>query len=266
VLFILPWGGRWLVGTTDTPYDGELADPAVQAQDVDYLLEQANRWLVDPITREDIITTYCGLRPLVAADVAAGQADGTTQLSREHVVFQPVPGAVVVTGGKYTTYRVMVEIPRSTTESIPLVGADGYEAAWGGRRRTARDAGLPDPVVVGLLRRHGDRIVDVLDLIAADPSLAEPLHPSARQLRAEAVIAVTHEGARDLDDILVRRLRIALDLPERGLEVLQDVVPLVAPHLGWNDDATPAHVQRYRDGAGQLRFWEETHDDHHDGS
>jgi glycerol-3-phosphate dehydrogenase len=285
VLFILPWGGRWLVGTTDTPYDGDLADPAVQAQDVDYLLEQANRWLVDPITREDIITTYCGLRPLVAADVAASQADGTTRLSREHVVFQPVPGAVVVTGGKYTTYRVMaedaidaaatdlalqaldgVEIPRSTTESIPLVGADGYEAAWGGRRRTARDAGLPDPVVVGLLRRHGDRIVDVLDLIAADPSLAEPLHPSARQLRAEAVIAVTHEGARDLDDILVRRLRIALDLPERGLEVLQDVVPLVAPHLGWHDDATPAHVQRYRDGAGQLRFWEETHDDHHDGS
>jgi glycerol-3-phosphate dehydrogenase len=280
VLFILPWGGRWLIGTTDTDYHGELAEPRVEAADVDYLLEQVNRWLVEPVTRADIVSTYCGLRPLVAADIAEGQSEETTQLSREHVVFEPVPGTVVVTGGKYTTYRVMAEdaidaaatalamqaldgaeIPPSTTDSIPLVGAHGYEQAWAARRRTARQADLPEPVVVGLLRRHGDRIDDVLALVAADASLGEPLHPAARQLRAEAVIAVTHEGARDLDDILVRRLRIALDLPERGAEVLEDLVPLVGPYLGWHDDAIRDAVDRYRSDAGRLRTWEEQYDD-----
>lgn len=258
VLFILPWAGRWLIGTTDTEYEGDLAEPEVGDEDIDYLIEQANRWLARPISRADVVTTYCGLRPLVAAEVAAGQGGETTQMSREHVVFEPVPGTVVVTGGKYTTYRVMAadaidaamtvlaaqrmdgqEIPECSTDSYPLVGAADYPELWSSRRRLARSTGLPEATIVHLLHRHGDRITDVLDLIAADPTLAQRLHPDCEHLRAEAVLAVTHEGARTLGDVLVRRLRIALELPDQGAEVAAEVADLIAPPLGW----TPAQKQ-----------------------
>jgi len=265
VLFILPWGERWLIGTTDTPYDGDLAEPPVDDADVDYLIEQTNRWLEDPIGPDDILATYCGLRPLVAAEVAADREDATTQLSREHVVFEPAPGAVVVTGGKYTTYRVMAAdavdaaatilamqaidgeaIPESTTDSIPLVGAAGYAELWSARRRLARSSGLSEPTIAHLLRRHGDRIGDVLALIEEEPSLGERLHPTSLHLAAEVVVAVTHEGARTLADIMLRRLRIGLELPDRGEPILQRVAELAAPGLGWTPDGVAEAVEEYR--------------------
>ena len=276
VLFILPWGGRWLIGTTDTPYEGDLAQPRVEAEDVAYLIEQTNRWLVDPIGPEDIVATYCGLRPLVAAEVAAGRDEETTQLSREHVVFQPVPGTVVVTGGKYTTYRVMAAdavdaaatalameqldgaaIPESTTDAIPLVGAAGYQELWSARRRLARSTGLSEPAVAHLLRRHGDRAADVFALIAADASLGRALHPSTLHLRAEVVAAAAYEGARSLGDIMVRRLRVALDLPDGGDEVLEDVASLAAPILGWDVAEAAEQVAQYRADSQVGQLWKE---------
>ena len=280
VLFILPWGQRWLIGTTDTDYDGDLANPQADEEDIDYLIEQANRWLVDPIGRSDVVATYCGLRPLVAAEVAADQDGETTQLSREHVVFEPAPGTVVVTGGKYTTYRVMAEdavdaattelatqrmdgqeIPESTTDTCPLVGAAGYPEQWAARRRIARHAGLPEPVIAHLLRRHGDRIGDVIGLIEADPSLAEPIHPDCGHLRAEAVVAVTHEGARSLSDVLVRRLRLALEVPDYGASVAQDVADLIAGPLGWSPEQAAAAVEQYAERAQESEGI--LHDSHH---
>ncbi len=276
VLFILPWGNRWLIGTTDTPYHGELDEPGVDAEDVAYLTEQTNRWLADPIGPEDIVGTYSGLRPLVAAAVAGEQDDATTTLSREHVVFEPLPGAVVVTGGKYTTYRVMAAdaidavatslamarldgeaIPESTTATIPLVGAAGYADQWASRRRLARSTGLSEATISHLLRRHGDRIGDVLDLIADDPSLGEPLHPDSLHVRAEAVVAVTHEGARTLPDLLQRRLRIALELPDGGQGIMGEVSSLVAPLLGWNEPDARAAVEQYGEFTLAGQAWKE---------
>src|ERR1700743_2237527 len=103
VLFIIPWAQRWIVGTTDTDWTGERENPAAAGEDVNYILPQANRFLVKPLTRSDVIGVYAGLRPLVAADESAP----TTKLSREHVVDEPVPGLVSIAGGKFTTYRVM---------------------------------------------------------------------------------------------------------------------------------------------------------------
>ncbi len=280
VLFILPWGDRWIIGTTDTPYSGDPAEPQVEPEDVAYLIEQTNRWLVDPIGPSDIVATYCGLRPLVAADVAAAQDETTTQLSREHVVFEPVPGTVVVTGGKYTTYRVMAAdavdaaatslamadfdgaaIPESTTENIPLVGAAGYHEQWTARRRLARSSGLSEQTVAHLLRRHGDRVTAVLDRVEADPDLGRPLHPGSLHIRAEVVTAVADEGARRLADIMMRRLRIGLELPDAGLSILSDVAALAAPAAGWDEAVVDEQLAHYRAFAEAGHHWKEGGDD-----
>ena len=138
VLFVIPWGRHWIIGTTDTDWHLDKAHPAASSKDIDYILEHVNKVLERPLTREDVEGVYAGLRPLLA-----GENDSTAKLSREHVVAHPVPGLVVVAGGKWTTYRVMAKdavdeatrsmderVPPSCTESIPLLGASGFKAAW----------------------------------------------------------------------------------------------------------------------------------------
>jgi len=133
VLFVIPWGRHWIVGTTDTDWSLDKAHPAASSSDIDYILEHVNKALVTPLTREDVEGVYAGLRPLLA-----GESETTSALSREHVVGHPTPGLVVVAGGNYTTYRVMAadavdevargldgRVPASCTQRIPLLGARG---------------------------------------------------------------------------------------------------------------------------------------------
>lgn len=254
VLFLLPWADHWLIGTTDTDDEGPLGSPGVTREDLDYLLGQANRWLERPLAPDDVVAVYAGLRPLLAAG-----GPQTTTLSREHAVLRPAPGFVAIAGGKYTTYRVMAadavdavarqlprQVPVSRTEHLPLVGAAGYRAQWGARVRTARTSGLPVSVVEGLLRRHGDRVDDVLELVAADPGLVAALHPESRVLRAEAVVAVRDEGARSLADILVRRTRVAVQSRDAGMAAAGPTAALVAPMLGWDDARVAQEVAALR--------------------
>ena len=104
VLFVIPWGRHWLIGTTDTDWDLDKAHPAATAADIDYLLEHVNSVLATKLTRDDVEGVFAGLRPLLA-----GESDETSKLSREHIVAHSVPGLVVVAGGKWTTYRVMAK-------------------------------------------------------------------------------------------------------------------------------------------------------------
>ena len=256
VLFLLPWGRHWLTGTTDTDYTGSRSEPQVDEADVDYLLAEANKWLARPLTRDDVVGIYSGLRPLLSAGTGE---DGTATLSREHAVLRPAPGLVLIAGGKYTTYRVMASdavdaavasraevttdnVPGCETDELPLVGAAGYSAAWAARERTAREAGLTLAQVEHLLRRHGDRTRTVLDLIAVDPKLAEPMHPEAPYLLAEAVIAITREGAVGLDDVLVRRTRLALETRGGGVDVAQSIAEVLAPYANWTEADIAAQV------------------------
>lgn len=258
VLFLLPWGEYWLVGTTDTDYEGPRDEPRVDEADVDYLLAEANKWLARPLSRQDIVGIYSGLRPLLSA---GDGEDGTATLSREHAVLHPAPGLVAVAGGKYTTYRVMAAdavdeaiaeraelvsdpVPDSQTDEIPLVGGAGYAAAWAARERTARAAGLPLATIEHLLRRQGDRVQTVLDLVASNPELAAPMHPDTPYIMAEAVLAVTREGALSLEDILVRRTRLALETPNAGIDVAEKVATIVAPYLGWDQGRIEQEVVR----------------------
>ncbi len=248
VLFLLPWGNHWLVGTTDTPWAGDRAEPRATWADVDYLLEQAARWLTRPLTRADIEGVYAGLRPLVAAEAAEGEAAETTKLSREHLVSRPVPGLVTVAGGKYTTYRVMAadaidavaeELPDpvgpSRTEHVPLAGALGFADLWARREALATDSGLPLDTIEHLLTRHGVLTRELLELVAADPSMGERMHPDAPYLVAEIRHAATHEDARHLDDVLVRRTRLALETRDGAVSIAEAAARLVAPVLGWSD-------------------------------
>jgi glycerol-3-phosphate dehydrogenase len=254
VLFVIPWGRHWIIGTTDTDWNLDLAHPAASARDIDYLLEQVNSVLSSPLSRADVEGVYAGLRPLLS-----GESESTSKLSREHVVGHPVPGLVVIAGGKYTTYRVMgrdavdeavrgmdERVPESCTETIPLVGADGFEGVRNQRHTLAARYGLHVVRVEHLLSRYGSLIHERLELIAADPSLAEPLPGADDYLRAEVVYAVTHEGARHLDDVLARRTRASIEAWDRGVSAAPVVAELMARELGWDEKQKLREVQHYQ--------------------
>ena len=253
VLFVIPWGRHWILGTTDTDWQLDKAHPAASSRDIDYLLEHVNRVLVTPLTREDVEGVYAGLRPLLA-----GESEESSQLSREHVVAHPVPGLVVVAGGKYTTYRVMAadaidEVVRaldfrvapSCTATIPLAGAEGFWAAWNGRRRMAESSGLHVARIEHLLHRYGALTSEVLALVAADPALGEPLDGADDYLAAEIAYAASHEGARHLDDVLTRRTHISIETWDRGVSSTPHVAALMAGVLGWSEEQTVKEISHY---------------------
>ena len=219
VLFVIPWGRHWIIGTTDTPWDLDKAHPAASRADIDYVLAHVNTILREPLDHEDVEGVYAGLRPLLT-----GESEPTSRISREHTVVTPVSGLVMIAGGKLTTYRVMARdavdaaahslrttvnatVRDSITDRVPLVGADGFEARTNQRVLLARRAGLHVARVDHLLGRYGGLVDELLGLIAERPDLGLPLEGTDDYLAAEVVYAVTHEGARHLDDVLTRRTR-----------------------------------------------------------
>jgi glycerol-3-phosphate dehydrogenase len=253
VLFIIPWGRHWIIGTTDTDWSLEKAHPAASVTDIDYLLEHVNSVIQSPLTREDVEGVYAGLRPLLT-----GESESTSKLSREHIVGHPVPGLVVVAGGKYTTYRVMAadavdeavrsldaRVPDSCTDQVPLLGADGYRALWNQRRALAASAGIHVARIEHLLNRYGSAVHDLLTLLREKPSLAAPLPGADDYLQVEALYAVTHEGARHLDDVLARRTRISIEAWDRGVAAAPTVAALMADPLNWDEEQKQREIKHY---------------------
>ena len=252
VLFVIPWGDRWIVGTTDTPWRLDRDHPAACSTDIGYILDQVNRVLVRPVTPDQILGVYAGLRPLLA-----GESDETSRLSREHAVVTPVPGLVLVAGGKYTTYRVMAEdavdaavaglpgVPASRTAHLPLVGAHQWDVVRDAAAQLAAGWDLPEETIERLLHRHGDRIGDVLEIARAHPALARPLTGAPGYLAAEVVHAVTAEGALHLDDVLTRRTRVSIETVHRGVDSAPEVAALMAEALGWDEERTAREVEHY---------------------
>ena len=257
VLFIIPWGRHWIIGTTDTDWALDLAHPAASAADIQYLLDHVNAVIAPALTHEDVEGVYAGLRPLLS-----GESESTSKLSREHAVAHTVPGLVVIAGGKYTTYRVMAKdaidaavnaletvngkkVPKSVTDDVPLLGAEGYHALWNARSQLARRSGLHEARIEHLLNRYGSLVHEVLALIEDDPTLRESLAGASDHLRAEAVYAASHEGARHLDDVLARRTRISIETFDRGIGAAEEAARLVAPVLGWSDEQVAREVEHY---------------------
>ncbi|KSZ59158.1 glycerol-3-phosphate dehydrogenase [Rhodococcus pyridinivorans KG-16] len=254
VLFVIPWGNHWIIGTTDTDWNLDLAHPAATKADIDYILDHVNRVLVVPLTHDDIDGVYAGLRPLLA-----GESDETSKLSREHAVARVAPGLVAIAGGKYTTYRVMAEdavdlaaediparIASSITEKVPLVGADGYFALVNQTMHLAEQYGLHPYRVKHLLDRYGSLVEDVLSLAKGRPELLEPLTDAPQYLQVEVVYGAAAEGALHLEDLLARRTRISIEYPHRGLHCAEQTARLVAPVLGWDDAMIDREVATYQ--------------------
>ena len=250
-VFVVPWGDRTYIGTTDTDYEGPLDDPECTPQDVAYLLDAVNSATTSGLTTADVIGSWAGLRPLVKGASTARTAD----LSRRHQVSVGASGLVTVTGGKLTTYREMAADTvdavvrllggggRSRTRHLPLRGAVGLEQLRG------PDAGAllgvaPD-LCAHLVDRYGAEATRVLRLANGDASLLEPLVPGLEYLRVEAVWAVRREMACTLDDILARRTRALLRDRDATAAAAPAVAELVAPLLGWSPEESRAEVDRF---------------------
>ena len=254
VLFVIPWGRHWLIGTTDTQWTLDKAHPAATAADIDYILDHVNEVLSVSLTRDDVEGVFAGLRPLLA-----GESDETSKLSRAHVVAHAVPGLVVVAGGKWTTYRVMAKdaideavaaldgrTAESVTENIGLLGAEGYQAAWNKRGKIARAFGIHKFRVEHLLERYGVLTDELLDLIRARPELLDPLPGADDYIGAEVVYAASHEGALHLDDALARRTRISIESWDRGIAAAPVAARLMGEELGWDATRIEREVALYR--------------------
>ncbi|MCP3800431.1 glycerol-3-phosphate dehydrogenase [Allokutzneria sp. A3M-2-11 16] len=253
VLFVIPWRNHWIVGTTDTDWNLDLAHPSATKQDIDYILDQVNTVLATPLTKDDIEGVYAGLRPLLS-----GESDDTSKLSREHAVARVSPGLVAIAGGKYTTYRVMaadainaaaVDLPGriapSITDKVPLLGADGYHALVNQADQLASKHGLHPYRVRHLLDRYGSLVHEVLAEADGKPELLRPVPGAPDYLQIEVVYAASHEGALHLEDVLTRRTRISIEYPHRGVECAEKVAELMAGVLGWNDKTIKREVEVY---------------------
>lgn len=274
VLFVLPWGDHWLIGTTDTDWAYSKGRPLANAQDVAYLINEVNTVLARPLAAADVEAVYAGLRPLVAGPTSgrphlaglhhllrSASSGGTTRLSREHFVGSPAPGAVAVSGGKYTTYRVMaadavdactaqggLRAAPSCSRHVQLLGARGWQAAAG----TLGDLGglawpaeLPASDKERLLGRYGALVHELARTVRDDERLAAPLEGLGGYLRAEVVYAVTHEGARHLDDVMARRLRAAMTERDGAVSAATATALLMAPLLGWDERTVRSEVDDY---------------------
>ena len=269
VLFIIPWPRYWVIGTTDTPWSEDPSKPVATAADIDYVLDHANEVLSRPLTRDDIIGTYAGLRPLLQPRLKPGAQAASTKVSREHTVTRVAPGLTSIAGGKLTTYRVMAvdavdhalgeALTRShpsATADLPLVGAAGYHELVARAGDIARERGWTLARVTHLLDRYGDEVPALLESIDSDDGAArrygEPLEQASAFLRAEVAWAVTHEGAAHLDDVLLRRVRLDMERRDRGLSAADEILQVMAPLLGWTKKDVAAEKAAYAERVSQI--------------
>jgi glycerol-3-phosphate dehydrogenase len=254
VLFIIPWGEQWIVGTTDTDYQESREEPLASSDDVSYIINQANRVLEPKLRRDQVIGVFAGLRPLVSTDPDSP----TTKLSREHVVDSPAPGFVSIAGGKYTTYRVMSEdavdeavnhlrriVPDSTTENLAIIGAEGYSVLINKIPKLAKEYGLDEETIRHLLDRYGSLFDELLAPAKDDPSLLEPLIEGLPYIKAEARYAITHELALSIDDLLSRRTRIAFEASDSGLSITTYLGELLGKFAGLGKKEITNSINEY---------------------
>lgn len=270
VLFVIPWQRYWVIGTTDTVWEPERLHPVATAADIDYVLEHANSVLDAGLTRDDVIGSWAGLRPLLQP----ASATSSTKVSREHTVSEVAPGFIVIAGGKLTTYRAMAEDAvdfalgaanamqnPSITERTPLVGGAGVDAARADLQRRARGLGWDAARVEHLIGRYGSDVADLLELIAEHPDWARPLGAAPAYLRAEVAYAVLREGALHLEDILLHRVRLAMETVDRGVAATGEICDVVAPLLGWRADDRAREESAWRIRAGAVSAAAEERDD-----
>jgi glycerol-3-phosphate dehydrogenase len=266
VVFVIPWGARTVIGTTDTFYDGRPEDAACDGDDVRYLLDLANRYFpASRLTPDDVLSTWAGLRPLVRPSAEAGLS--ASDVSREHTILSR-PGLVSIAGGKLTTYRRMAAeaveaaapqlqlgpegLPPIATATRPLPGAEGSLAGAGEAGLEAHSRALADGGVVDLATAtqltllYGVRAQGVIDRIIREPRLGERIDPELPYVLAQVDVAVEEEQAETVVDTLERRLSLLLKARDQGLGAAARIAARMGELLGWSPDERAARVEEYR--------------------
>ncbi|HEX9078933.1 MAG TPA: glycerol-3-phosphate dehydrogenase/oxidase [Desulfuromonadaceae bacterium] len=238
VLFAVPWHGRIVLGTTDTPVDSVSLEPRPLDEEIDFLLDHACRYLSKRPTRSDVLSAFAGLRPLVSSD----DGGDTAALSREHAILISGSGLVSITGGKWTIYRKMGE--DTVNQAISVAGLEERPSSTIGLRLHGwRENGAESaPWDV-----YGNDAPFVKGIAAEDPKLDEKLHPALPYRACQVVWAVRNEWARTVDDVLARRTR-ALFLDARAsMEAAPLVAEIMARELGRDASWQEAQVTQYRE-------------------
>jgi glycerol-3-phosphate dehydrogenase len=223
ILFAIPWHNRVLIGTTDTPVAGAVLEPRPLADELDFLLANAARYLTTIPDGTGILSIFAGLRPLVAGR----QSRNTAQASRDHHIEVSPAGLVTIAGGKWTTYRHMGEETVDTAARMA-----GLPERQTGTRTLhlhgwRSDTDLQDPLSV-----YGSDAVAIRSLALAQTRLGERLHDRLPCIKAEVVWAARHEMARTVEDVLARRTRALLLDARASLESAGVVANLLAAELG----------------------------------
>jgi glycerol-3-phosphate dehydrogenase len=236
VMFAIPWHGHTLVGTTDTPIATPTIEPRPLDEEIEFILETAGQYLLKPPTRDDVLSVFVGIRPLVKS----GDGRLTAALSRDHTIHFDVSGLLTTTGGKWTTYRNMAE--HTVDQAADFAGLAERPCVT----RTLNVHGFHSNAGrFGPLSVYGSDALEIQDLMGATPSLAAPLHEQLPYTGAEVVWATRHEMARTVEDVLARRTR-ALFLNARAAEAMApEVARLMAGELGWDPSREAAEAASF---------------------
>jgi len=247
VLFAIPWHRHTLVGTTDTPIAAATLEPVAMEQEVDFILATAGQYLAKAPTRDDVLSVFAGIRPLVRA---AGEASGVVRpaaLSRDHVVHIDRSGLVTICGGKWTTYRHMAEDcvdQAATLAQLPDKPCVTHHLRIHGFHDAAREFG---PLAV-----YGSDAYEIRKLIETEAGLGEPLHAALPYVKAEVIWAARHEMARTVEDTLARRTRALFLNARAALEMAPAVADLMASELGWDEDIRTKQLGTFREVAANY--------------
>ena len=247
VLFVIPWHGHAVAGTTDTPVDEPSLEPHPFEEEIEFVLETAGRYFTRPPSRADVLAVYVGLRPLVTTD---GKGEGkTSALSRDHVIHVDSSGLLTITGGKWTTYRHMAE--DCVDHAITLGRLDDAACATKNLRIHGYAADLA-PALPEHLGVYGSDAAAIADL-ARDPALAAQLDPALPYIAAEAVWAARHEMARTDEDVLARRTRALFLNAGAACRMAEPVARLLAAELGRDENWIAGEVARFHALAAQYQ-------------
>ena len=243
VLFAIPWHGHTLVGTTDTPIATAMLEPVAMEQEIEFILATAGQYLAKAPTRDDVLSVFAGIRPLVRASGVAT----TAALSRDHLINIDRSGLVTVCGGKWTTYRHMAEDcvdQAATLAQLPDKACVTHHLPIHGFHSAAKELG---PLAV-----YGSDAYEIRKLIESDATLGAQMHQSLPYIKAEVVWAVRHEMARTVEDVLARRTRALFLNARAALAMAPAVADLMALELGWDEVTRAGQLAAFHDVASNY--------------
>jgi glycerol-3-phosphate dehydrogenase len=280
VMFAIPWGDCTYLGTTDTDFEGDPADVAATAEDVRYLIDAALSYFPKhPLGPEDVLSTWAGLRPLIAPTTAEGGAIDESQVSREHSILVGQDGLITIAGGKLTTYRRMAsEVVDTVTKLLrlsnqlpadqtpgrtdlePLPGAVGWPEDDDHERVAtlvfeAAEGRLDQATSRLLVKTYGMRGVEVARTVRQDVALGQRLVPGRPEILGQVDWAVKRELAATVSDVLMRRTQLFYRDRDQGLGAAPIVALRMASLLGWDDRRREREVWSFGEDVARSRRW-----------